>query len=102
MMMEAPMESSSNYTLENIEVVVEMCAQSDCDNELTWQTAKPVNGKAGQYKATDLGLAGNHSDSIKVRLSVNNEIKTTSGLETGTSYATFDFSGSSDTSDMMH
>lgn len=103
MMMEAPMESSSNYTLENIEVIVEMCAQSDCDNNaLSWQTAEAVNGVVGQYKATDLGLNGDSSDNIKVRLTVNSEVKTTSGTESGTAYATFDFSGSSDTSDMMH
>jgi len=98
--MAAPAEMDA-YTLSNINVSVAMCAQ-DCDISVSWKAASPVNGKAGQYKASELGLTGDVSDIVKVRLTVNSEIKTTTGVETGTSYATFDFSNSSDSSDMMH
>jgi hypothetical protein len=76
------------YDLVINSVVVEMCA-ADCTTASNWITAIPVEGMTGQYKGANLGLIGDETDEIKVRLSVNDELKAKGD---GTEYGTFYFS----------
>ena len=66
----------------------EMCAAVDCaTNDASWITA--MAGDTGEYKAMDLGLAGDENDEVEVRLTVNDTIKKTSD---DMDHATFTFS----------
>lgn len=102
-MMAMEMPETPDFTLENIQVSVEMCSSEDCDsNELSWQPASPVHNQAGQYQATGLS----HTAEVHVRLTVNsdtiNENKVTINEHQQTvDYATFGHSESSGHSDMM-
>lgn len=89
---------ASDYDLIVNTVTVEMCT-SDCDTTGDWETAEAVEGKSGQYKASNLGLTGNSSDAVNVKLSVNGTAKLQGD---GTAYATFTFDGDSASSTMNH
>jgi len=82
-------DSTYDLTIENI--VVEMCAV-DCELETSWITAMAVENTAGQFRASDLGLAGDTTDEIHVRLTVNDELKIQGD---GTQHAVFTFTDSS-------
>jgi len=87
------------YSLMNTSVFVEMCA-TECGTESNWITANTVADFPGQYKATGLGLSGDASDMINVRLTVNDEIKVKA--DGSAQYATFTFTDSGDNSGMTH
>jgi len=57
---------------------------------------------SGPYRASNIGLNGNDTDTVLVQLTVNDEVKTTSGTAEGTAYVTFTFDGASESSDMSH
>lgn len=82
-------DNTYDLTIENI--VVEMCA-NDCELETSWITALAVDNTAGQFRASDLGLQGDTSDEILVRLTVNDELKIQGD---GTQHAVFTFTESS-------
>jgi len=101
MPMMAAAEEAPDYTLDNLSASVKMCAQ-DCDLDISWEDATPVQGMSGQYRASNIGLNGNDTDTVLVQLTVNDEVKTTSGTAEGTAYVTFTFDGASESSDMSH
>ena len=94
------LNADTMYELTINNVVVEMCA-SECDLETNWITAMAKDNHPGIYQGMGLGLAGDDTDMIMVRLTVNNEAKdngaTTDAIET----VTFSFS-ESDTSSTTH
>ncbi len=80
-----------NSALAINEVTVEMCnatETADCESgSVNWVMAMAVNGQEGVYKAMNLGLTGDETDSVQVRLSVNGIEK----LKGDDSRATFSF-----------
>ena len=84
------MEEMPNYDLAIESIAVHMCAASDCDNEGSWTEAMPIEGHPGQYRAMNLGLAGDDTDVINVYLIVNGEAKVKGD---GAQWATFTFNG---------
>ena len=60
-------------------VTVEMCSADDCEsNNASWKNAMPDTTVLGKYTAMDLGLHGDDTDEVQVRLTVNDIIKKTS------------------------
>ncbi len=65
---------------------VKMCI-ADCENEANWQDAEH-NGEEGVYKGMDLGLAGDDTDKVQVKLIIDGVEK----LKGDESRANFSFS----------
>lgn len=64
-------ETMFDYSPVTDTATVEMCAANDCDsNSNSWKLAE--EGNAGEYKAMGFGLAGDDTDKIQVRLTVDN------------------------------
>ncbi len=62
-------DNSAELTIDSLNVT--MCI-SDCESETaTWAMAMAVDGKEGVYKAMNLGLTGDDTDSVHVKLTVN-------------------------------
>ncbi|MEH6347174.1 MAG: hypothetical protein V7785_18915 [Bermanella sp.] len=77
-------------------VSVEMCnANQDCTVEDNWVMAMAVEGETGVYKAMNLGLVGDDSDEVEVRLNVNQALKTSNGEQNGLN-ARFTFDATTD------
>ena len=96
------MEEMTSYDLTVNSISVQMCTASDCNsNENSWKNAMPVEGYPGQFQNHEsLGLTGDESDVINVRLTVNDEVKVKGD---GAQFATFTFSGEvSSDSEMSH
>jgi len=93
------------YELEIATVYVYMC-RSNCDVEENWKTAVENTDYPGIYKASELGLVGDDTDTVMVRLTVNNELKDDGTLasneNTPSTYVMFTFDDSSDDSSMNH
>lgn len=66
-------------------VSVEMCNTiNDCaPQSINWVSAAAVADQPGVYKAIGLGLVGDDSDEVEVRLTVNDSLKTSNGTQTG-------------------
>ncbi|EAT12827.1 hypothetical protein HF888_02400 [Bermanella marisrubri] len=94
------LNADSMYELDIASVVVEMCIES-CDNETNWKTAMADVENKGVYKGMNLGLAGDETDIINVRLSVNNDQKDNGDSSNPETTVTFTFDGAVDDS-MMH
>lgn len=99
------LNAGSMYELEINSVVVDMCA-SNCDVEDSWTTAVENTDYPGTYKASQLGLAGDETDTIMIRLSVNGEAKddgtVLSNENTPLTTVMFSFDDSSNDSAMSH
>ena len=90
-------EDMTSYDLNITSIEVDMCAAQDCDtNENSWVPAVTVEGYPGLYRAMNLGLAGDNTDVIHVRLIVNEEQKIKNEMDTVAIF-TFDGSASSTT-----
>lgn len=77
-------------------VNVEMCNTSlDCTVEDNWVMAMEEDDESGVYKAMNLGLVGDESDEVEIRLNVNQTLKTSNGLQNGLN-ARFTFDATTD------
>ena len=78
-------------------VNVEMCnAINDCaPQSVNWVSAAAVAEQPGVYKAMGLGLVGDDSDEVEVRLTVNDSLKTSDGNQSGLN-ARFAFEATAD------
>lgn len=78
-------------------VSVEMCnAINECaPQSVNWVSAEAVAEQAGVYKAMGLGLIGDNSDEVEVRLTVNDSVKTNDGKQSGLN-ARFAFEATAD------
>ena len=67
-------DANLELSLEN--VVVDMCTAADCTadsiTEDDWTLATADDSVAGKYTAMNLGLAGDGSDTVQIRLTINN------------------------------
>lgn len=94
------LNAGSMYELTINNVLVEMCS-TECDLETNWITAEPKDNNPGIYQGMDLGLAGDDSDMVMVRLTVNDEAKDNGATENAIQTVTFSFS-ESDSSSTTH
>ncbi len=74
-------------------VVAEMCIK-DCDNDTNWITAMPKPNYPGIYQGMDLGLTGDETDVVMVRLTVNDEIKDNGAAQDAKTSVMFSFNDS--------
>lgn len=82
--------SMHELTINN--VLVEMCT-SECDLETNWITATAKDNHPGIYQGMGLGLTGDGSDMVMVRLTVNDEAKDNGATSDAIETVTFSFSG---------
>jgi hypothetical protein len=68
------LNEDSMYELTINNVIVEMCS-TECDLETNWITATAKANHLGIYQGMNLGLTGNDTDMVMVRLTVNDEVK---------------------------
>ncbi|MFY0641029.1 MAG: hypothetical protein JXR16_08285 [Bermanella sp.] len=94
------LNADSMYELTINNVLVEMCS-TECDLETNWITAMAKDNHLGIYQGMDLGLAGDDTDMIMVRLTVNDEAKDNGATENAIETVTFSFS-ESDSSSTTH
>lgn len=78
------------YELAVTSVIVEMCS-SQCESSENWLAASEDPHQPGVYKREQLSLAGDNNDEIKVRLKINDAVKTNGEFD----YATFSYSNTS-------
>lgn len=81
-------------------VLVEMCS-TECDLETNWITAMAKDNHPGMYQGMGLGLTGNDTDMVMLRLTVNDEVKDNGATEDAIETVTFSFS-ESDSSSTTH
>ena len=81
-------------------VLVEMCTK-DCDLVTSWITAVSKENHAGIYQGMNLDLVGDGTDSIMVRLTVNDEIKDNGATANAKTSVMFSFN-SNDTDNSSH
>ncbi len=82
--------SMHELTINN--VLVKMCT-SECDLETNWITATAKDNHPGIYQGMGLGLTGDGSDMVMVRLTVNDEAKDNGATSDAIETVTFSFSG---------
>ena len=99
------LNEGSMYELNIASVIVDMCT-SNCDIEGSWKTAVEDPDYPGIYKASELGLVNDETDSVMVRLTVDNELKDDGTLasneNTPSTSVMFSFDDSTDDSSMNH
>lgn len=91
------LNANTMYELSINNVVVEMCSH-DCGIETNWITAMAKPNAPGIYQGMNLGLTGDDTDTVMIRLTVNDEIKDNGASSDAITHVEFTFDNSNNDS----